>query len=79
MSIAGEKHRLVCRLDIVDNGPGIEPHLIDEIFYPMITGRVDGTGLGLSIAQSVIQEHGGIIECESESGRTQFSILLPIV
>ncbi|MCV6614381.1 MAG: nitrogen regulation protein NR(II) [Cellvibrionaceae bacterium] len=71
-------HRLVVRIDIIDNGPGIPNALLNHIFYPMITGRATGTGLGLAISQQLISQHGGLIECESEPGRTQFSIYLPL-
>lgn len=69
---------LVCRTDIVDNGPGIDPHFIEEIFFPMISGRAQGTGLGLAISQQLITQHSGLIDCQSEPGRTQFSIYLPM-
>lgn len=71
-------HRLVAKVEIVDNGPGISADLIDGIFYPMISGRAEGTGLGLSIAQSIINQHRGIIECQSQPGCTRFSIYLPV-
>lgn len=77
-SIGQKHHRLVARIDIIDNGPGIPDHLIESIFYPMVTGRADGTGLGLSIAQSLINQHGGLIECASCPGETTFTLLLPI-
>ena len=77
-TIAGVKHRMVAAVEIIDNGPGIDPDLIDEIFYPMITSRADGSGLGLAITQSVIGHHGGVIECQSQPGRTCFSVFLPI-
>ncbi|MEC8080934.1 MAG: ATP-binding protein, partial [Pseudomonadota bacterium] len=48
------------------------------LFYPMVSGRADGTGLGLSIAQSVIHQHNGIIECNSQPQHTEFNILIPI-
>ena len=44
----------------------------------MISGRADGHGLGLSIAQSIVTAHGGLIECESEPGKTRFTILIPL-
>ncbi len=72
------RHRLVLRIDIIDNGPGIPPHLIDTIFYPMVTGRASGTGLGLAIAQDIINVYHGMIECESQVGQTTFSIFLPL-
>jgi two-component system nitrogen regulation sensor histidine kinase GlnL len=68
----------VIKVEVIDPGPGIPPELIDQIFYPMISGRPDGTGLGLSIAQALITRHGGMIECQSEPGRTCFSIYLPL-
>jgi two-component system nitrogen regulation sensor histidine kinase GlnL len=68
----------VVQLQIIDNGPGIPEGMMEQVFYPMVTGRADGTGLGLSIAQSLVNQHGGIIECSSEPGRTEFSILLPL-
>lgn len=77
-TIGDERHRLVVRVDILDNGPGIAPDMIERLFYPMISGRADGTGLGLSITQSIIAQHGGLIECESEPGSTRFTILLPL-
>ena len=78
MTIGRKHHKLVAKIDVIDNGPGIKTELMGRIFYPMITGRAEGTGLGLSIAQSLINQHNGLIECESEPGHTVFSIYLPI-
>ena len=77
-TIGYRRHRLVIRVDIIDNGPGIPPELVEQVFYPMVTGRAEGTGLGLSIAQDLISRHGGMIECQSRSGETRFSIFLPL-
>lgn len=77
-TIGHKHHRLVLQIDIIDNGPGIPDELIDQIFYPMVTGRADGTGLGLSIAQSLINQHDGLIECQSKPGETIFTIYLPL-
>jgi two-component system nitrogen regulation sensor histidine kinase GlnL len=71
-------HRIVTRVDIVDNGPGIPLELKDQLFFPMISGRAEGTGLGLSFAQAIVHQHRGHIEFESEPGRTRFSIILPM-
>ncbi len=71
-------HKLVARIDVIDNGSGIDSSMQETIFLPMITGRPDGTGLGLPIAQSLVNSNGGLIEWESHSGFTQFTILLPI-
>lgn len=76
--IGNRTYPLVTRIDIEDNGEGVPEELQEKIFMPMITGHADGTGLGLSIAQSLVQQHDGIIEFTSEPGSTIFTILLPI-
>jgi len=71
-------HRLVMQIEVIDDGEGIAPDLLDRIFLPMVSGRPDGTGLGLPIAQELINQHGGLIECESRPGKTRFFIYLPL-
>jgi len=78
MTLGRKRYRLIAKINVIDDGPGIKPELMEQIFYPMITGRAEGTGLGLSIAQSLINQHNGLIECESEPGCTVFSIYLPL-
>ncbi len=73
-----KKHTTAIRLDIIDNGPGINNELLDKIFYPLVSGRESGSGLGLSLAQNFITQHNGMIDCSSVPGRTKFSIILPI-
>jgi two-component system nitrogen regulation sensor histidine kinase GlnL len=77
-TIGGQRHKLVVQVDIEDNGPGIPPSMLEHVFLPMVTTRADGTGLGLPIAQYLITSHGGLIECQSQVGRTVFSIFLPL-
>lgn len=77
-TIGKKRHRVVCRLEIADNGPGIPVEISNRIFYPMISGRANGSGLGLPIAQSAIHQHQGLIECESHPDCTRFSIYLPV-
>ncbi len=72
------RHRLVLRIDVIDNGEGIPETMQEQMFYPMVTDRKGGMGLGLSISQSLINQHGGLIECSSEPGETVFSVLLPV-
>lgn len=78
INIGRKRYKLAVRCDVIDNGIGIEPDMMKQIFYPMVTGRADGTGLGLSIAQALISQHQGLIECSSDAGQTVFSIFLPI-
>ena len=77
-TIGTELHRLVCQVDIIDNGPGVPREIEHAIFVPMVTGRAEGTGLGLAIAQSVVNHHGGLLECESVPGKTRFTLYIPM-
>ncbi len=76
--LAGHRHRLVVRIDVEDDGPGIPESLQQAVFYPMVTGKAEGTGLGLSIAQSIVHRHGGLIEFTTRPGRTVFTLYLPM-
>jgi len=78
VTIGQKRYRLAVRIDIEDNGKGIDETMKEQIFYPMVTGRAEGTGLGLSIAQSIVNQHNGIIEFVSEPGQTLFTLLLPL-
>lgn len=78
VTIGTQRHKLVLMLSVIDNGPGINPELMDTLFYPMVTGREQGSGLGLSIAHNFARLHGGRIDCDSSIGRTAFTITLPI-
>ncbi|CCQ10223.1 Nitrogen regulation protein NR(II) [Pseudoalteromonas luteoviolacea B = ATCC 29581] len=64
-------------IQIIDNGPGIAESIRETLFYPMITNKEGGSGLGLSIAQTLIEQHNGIIDCDSWPGHTEFNIYLP--
>ena len=70
-------YRLVLCIEVEDNGPGIPSDLLENIFYPLVTGRASGTGLGLTIAQELVAHHRGLIEVDSEPGSTKFTIRLP--
>lgn len=70
------------RIEIGDNGPGIEPELLTRIFDPFFTTKEPGagTGLGLSVAHGIISEHSGYIWAESEPGEgSVFFVELPLV
>ncbi|MCE5394682.1 MAG: PAS domain-containing sensor histidine kinase [Acidithiobacillus sp.] len=71
-------HRLVLRVDIQDNGPGIPEELQPRIFLPLVTSRADGMGMGLAIVQNLVRAHGGTVHSRSEPGRTVFSVRLPL-
>jgi len=78
--VAVEKHpseAIVCTVS--DNGPGISPELLDQLFKPYHTTKNGGLGLGLPMCRNIIESHGGLIWAESdvEQGAT-FHFTLPI-
>ncbi len=78
VTLGKRRHRLALELHIADNGPGIPPEIKDRIFYPLVSGREGGSGLGLTLAQTFVQQHDGLIEVESQPGRTEFCITIPL-
>ena len=73
-----QRYRLALELHVVDNGPGVPDSIKDRIFYPLVSGREGGSGLGLTLAQTFVQQHHGLIECDSVPGRTDFKLLIPL-
>ena len=65
------------QIRVIDDGPGIPPDMIAQIFQPFVTTKSAGQGLGLAFVSKVAAAHHGIIEVQSVPGRTVFSILLP--
>ena len=78
VTLAKQRQKLALELQVIDNGPGIPDAIRDKVFYPLVSGREGGSGLGLTIAQTFVQYHGGVIESESEPGRTCFRVVLPL-
>jgi two-component system nitrogen regulation sensor histidine kinase GlnL len=73
-----QRYKLALELHVIDNGPGVPDSIKDRIFFPLVSGREGGSGLGLTLAQTFVQQHHGLIECDSEPGRTDFKILIPL-
>jgi len=65
---------------VVDDGPGIPAGIKDRIFDPFFTTKPvgEGTGLGLDIVRRLVRRHQGEIQVESQPGRTQFCVSLPL-
>lgn len=78
VTLGHQRHKLAIRIDVIDDGPGIPPDMLENIFFPMVTTRADGTGLGLPIAQALVNQHRGLIECASRPGKTVFTLYLPL-
>ena len=76
--INGTIYNTLAEIIVKDNGPGINPEIKDQIFFPMISGKKNGSGIGLSISQDIVRIHGGAISFERKDDQTMFSILIPI-
>jgi signal transduction histidine kinase len=64
---------------VVDDGRGIKPAQLSQIFHPFFSTRKEGTGLGLSTCRKIIDGHRGTISVRSREGRgTTFFIRLPL-
>lgn len=67
------------QVTVADDGPGIEPHLLEQLATPFFTTRVGGTGLGLAVSRHWVSLHGGTLRVESTPGRgTRVRVALPI-
>ena len=80
LAVAGTNARLHLPLvvEVADNGEGIPEDLRPHLFDPFVTTKHNGTGLGLALVAKVIDDHGGVIEFESQPRRTVFRLFLPM-
>ncbi|MEX2452184.1 MAG: ATP-binding protein [Rhodospirillales bacterium] len=74
----GSRVHLPLMISIQDNGEGIPKDIQPHLFDPFITSKPKGSGLGLALVAKIIDDHGGVIEFESEPKRTVFRTMLPM-
>ncbi|UPA25968.1 two-component system sensor histidine kinase NtrB [Shinella oryzae] len=79
LSVAGTREKISLPLEfcVHDNGPGVPADLLPHLFDPFITTKTNGSGLGLALVAKIIGGHGGIVECDSQTNRTTFRVLMP--
>jgi two-component system, NtrC family, nitrogen regulation sensor histidine kinase GlnL len=66
-------------IEIQDNGKGIAPEILEQIFTPFYTTKNKGSGLGLATCQKIVSEHEGFLKVDSTPGKgTLFSVSLPL-
>ncbi len=74
----GKTKAVPLEVRVQDNGPGVPARLRDQLFEPFVSSKATGTGLGLALVAKLVAAHGGLVDFESEPGRTQFRVLLPV-
>ncbi len=68
------------RIEVIDNGPGIPPAILEKVFLPFFTTKgLRGTGLGLAVTKRLIEQHHGRVEVKSQTGKgAVFTLVIPV-
>ena len=75
----GERRHLPLEVGIQDNGSGIPDDIRPHLFDPFVTSKASGSGLGLALVAKLVDDHAGIVEFDSQPGRTHFRVRLGVV
>jgi len=67
------------RVNIHDTGPGLDPDIVDHLFEPFRTTKLNGMGMGLTISRSIVESHGGRLWADTAGPGTSFVFTLPWV
>jgi signal transduction histidine kinase len=66
------------RIDVIDNGPGIDPGVAERMFRPFFTTKAHGTGLGLALVQKIIVTHNGRVSAGADANGARLVVTLPL-
>lgn len=69
IELTAEEQNGKVKINVSDNGPGISPEVIDNIFVPFYTTKREGSGIGLSLSRQILRKHSGNLEVISEEGK----------
>jgi two-component system sensor kinase FixL len=78
LTIAVKREKGLALFSVVDTGTGVNPEIVQHLFRPFVTSKVNGMGVGLSICRTIIEAHGGRISAApNNGGGTIFEFTLP--
>jgi len=79
ITISTDRGEGVVLVSVADNGGGMPPEVVENLFSPFFTTKIGGVGLGLSVSRRIVQQHGGDMEVVSKLGSgSRFTVSLPV-